>query len=115
THRADSSIKDSTYPPTWIYCSDELTKVEIDKIFRKSWQLVGHVSQLRRPGDFLTLDVPGIKLLAVLGQDEVIRAFHNVCPHRASVLLLPAAGNCGQAVRCPYHGWSFHLDGRLRS
>ena len=70
------------------------------------------MSQLREPGDYVSMTVAGEPIAVVRGKDGDLRAFSNVCRHRAA-RVLDGAGNCGKAMRCPYHGWTYGLDGRL--
>ncbi|MCZ9335926.1 Rieske (2Fe-2S) protein, partial [Klebsiella pneumoniae] len=65
--------------------------------------------------DWIASEIAGWPLLAVRGGDGVIRAFHNVCRHRAGPLVSGPAGSCGQELTCAYHGWRYALDGRLRA
>jgi len=85
---------------------------EMEDVFAKSWQLVGHVSQLEKPGQFFTAEVAGEPLLISRANDGVIRAFYNVCPHRATKLEKTEGGQ-KKIFQCSYHGWTFHLDGKL--
>jgi phenylpropionate dioxygenase-like ring-hydroxylating dioxygenase large terminal subunit len=63
----------------------------------------------------MTLDAIGERALVIRGKDRVLRAFHNVCRHRASRVVLGEAGNCAGVIACPYHGWSYDFDGKLRA
>lgn len=101
--------------PAWTYDNAALHAMECERLFLPSWQLVCHVSNLPRPGDFATLDLLGERVIVVRGEDGALRAFHNVCRHRAHALAEEAFGHCPGALRCPYHGWSYHLDGRLKA
>ena len=94
------------------YFSQRLFDLEQRVVFPRSWVFVGDLSQLRSPGDFVTETIGTEPVMVVRGRDGELRAFVNVCPHRASTLVA-GAGNCGRALVCPYHGWTFHLDGRL--
>lgn len=98
--------------PYRLYADPSILAVEQEKIFAKSWQYVGHVSQLQKTGDFFTCEVAGEPLVVVYGKDEQIRAFYNVCPHRATKLEKQAEGN-KKILQCGYHGWTFNLDGSL--
>src|SRR5262249_41765960 len=82
-------------------------------LFRSVWQVICHVNDIPRPGDYYTLKFLDENVAAVRGDDGQVRCFHNVCRHRASILLQQNAGNCGHRVVCPYHAWSYGLDGRL--
>jgi phenylpropionate dioxygenase-like ring-hydroxylating dioxygenase large terminal subunit len=99
--------------PGWIYHDREFFELEKQAIFRSSWQVVCHVSDVPRAGDYYTLDFLGESLIAVRGDDGAVRAFHNVCRHRASRLLEGPNGHCGKRITCGYHAWSYALDGRL--
>jgi len=99
--------------PAWIYSDPGFFELEKEKIFRTSWQLVCHASDIPRPGDFHRFDFLGESIIAVRGEDGAIRSFHNVCRHRASRLLDDTSGNCGRRITCPYHAWTYGTDGRL--
>jgi phenylpropionate dioxygenase-like ring-hydroxylating dioxygenase large terminal subunit len=100
--------------PWWTYFNSELLEIEKEQLFRRCWQLVGHVSDIPEPGDYLTLDIIGERALAVRGTDGDVRCFHNVCRHRGSRVVTGAWGRCRGAIVCPFHGWSYNLDGSLR-
>jgi phenylpropionate dioxygenase-like ring-hydroxylating dioxygenase large terminal subunit len=100
--------------PAWSYDSDEVMALENELVFRRNWLLVGHVSQIPEPGDFMTLDVADERALVVRGRDGEVRAFHNLCRHRGSRVVAKGSGNCGAVITCPFHGWSYALDGRLQ-
>ena len=98
--------------PAWIYRDVEFFERERQAIFRHSWQVVCHLNDVPRPGDYHTFDFLG-EPLAVVRTDEGVRAFHNVCRHRAARLLDGPRGSCGRRITCPYHAWTYALDGRL--
>ena len=100
--------------PGWSYGNAELLELEKELLFRRSWQLVGHECDLAEPGAYLTLDVAGERALVVRGRDGAIRAFHNVCRHRGSRVVADERGVCRGAITCPFHAWSYNLDGTLR-
>src|SRR3954452_25567083 len=95
-----------------LYLEPEVVRLEQEAIFERTWQLAGHVSDLRETGSYLTTDVVDQPVLVVRDHDGEIRAFRNVCRHRGS-RLLSGSGQCGKAIRCLYHGWTYKLDGRL--
>lgn len=107
THLDDSAL------PGWIYHDAEFFAAEKDAVFRTAWQLVCHVNDIPKPGDYHTLDVLGEPLVAVRGDDGQVRSFYNVCRHRAARLLDGAKGHCGKRIACPYHRWTYALDGAL--
>src|SRR5262249_49474347 len=94
------------------YRSRRLFELEMREVFPRSWVFVGDLAQIPRAGDYLT-EMIGYEPVVVLRDDHAqVRAFSNVCPHRAS-LLVEGGGNCGTTMTCPYHGWAFKLDGKL--
>lgn len=103
---------DDTFMNPEVYFSEPLFDLERKFVFPSSWVFVGDLSQLRKPGDYITETIGHEPVLVTRGRDRVLRAFVNVCPHRASPLA-QGTGNCGRRLVCPYHGWTFELDGRL--
>ena len=100
--------------PAPFYTDTELYQAEQGLVFGRSWQLVAHLDALRDPGDHVVADVAGKPIIVVRGQDGELRAFHNVCRHRAGPLAL-CDGKGAKALHCKYHGWTYTLDGQLRS
>ncbi len=101
--------------PAWAYSSEEFHELEKERLFLSSWQIVGHVSELKETGDYLTFEFFGRRGFVVKGADGEIRAFHNVCAHRAHAVVSGERGRCAKFLTCMYHGWTYHLDGRNRS
>lgn len=109
------------------YQSPEIFHLETERIFHRQWFCVGRVDQMPAAGDFLQVSVAGESIFVVRGRDDGLRAFYNVCRHRGSQLLRtdplpdvarPGAANSGRvagAVVCPYHAWTYNLDGTLRA
>jgi Rieske 2Fe-2S family protein len=85
---------------------------EQEAIFARNWQIGGHVSDVAEAGRYMTVTAGRESALVVRGEDGELRAFRNVCRHRATVLR-QGRGDCGKALRCPYHGWTYRTDGRL--
>ncbi len=100
--------------PAWTYQHGEMTRLEIERILTPSWQIVCHVSAIPRPGDFVTFDLGTNGVVALRDSQGEIRAFHNVCRHRGA-RILDGIGHCPGAINCPYHGWSYRLNGELRA
>ena len=98
--------------PSHLYLDESIYEQEKQKIFYCNWHYAGHLSQLNKPGDYLTATVADESIFIVRGQDEALRGFYNVCRHRAHQLL-EGSGNTRNIV-CPYHAWSYALDGELR-
>jgi choline monooxygenase len=99
--------------PGWAYTSADLFEREKEAVFFKTWQYGGAASQVAEPGAYITAQVLDQSVMIIRGLDGVLRAFHNVCSHRAHQLLK----GCGQvrAITCPYHAWGFKTDGQMRS
>ncbi len=97
-------------PPAAFYIDPARLDAERDSVFARSWQLVGHVEQLARPGDYFTTQL-GTEPLLFTNDAGTLRGFFNVCRHRAG----PVALGCGNAQRlsCRYHGWTYDLSGQL--
>ena len=98
--------------PGWTYRDPEALEAERLRVFRPSWQLVCHLSDIPRPGDWRSLLIMGESIVAVRGDDGRVRAFANVCRHRGARIVDGHAG-CAKKLVCPYHAWVYELDGRL--
>ena len=97
--------------PNWCYTSANWYALEVERIFMKVWNYVGHTSQIPNAGDFFTLEVAGAPIIVITGDDGEVRAFHNSCRHRGSKIAW-GEGNC-KALTCPYHTWTYARDGAL--
>ncbi|NOT42246.1 MAG: Rieske 2Fe-2S domain-containing protein [Alphaproteobacteria bacterium] len=100
--------------PASVYRDPSRFAEERKAVFGRSWTFMGHTSELAREGDVLTATIAGYPLLVVRTANG-LKAFHNVCRHRAGPLFDEERGNCGSALTCKYHGWVYTLDGRLRN
>jgi phenylpropionate dioxygenase-like ring-hydroxylating dioxygenase large terminal subunit len=99
--------------PGWIYRDADFLRAEKQQVFATSWQIICHLSDIPTPGDYHTLDFLGEPIVAVRGRDYGVKAFFNVCRHRASRLLDGASGHCPGRIVCPYHAWTYDLAGAL--
>ena len=99
--------------PGWIYRDADFLRAEKQQIFAASWQVICHLNDIPDPGDYHTLDFLGEPIVAVRGRDRSVKAFFNVCRHRAARLLDGGAGRCPGRIVCPYHAWTYDLDGSL--
>ena len=100
-----------TIPAGW-YTDPRMPVLENRTAFSRSWQMVGRASQVREPGEYFTAVVGAEPVVVVRGADRVLRGFFNVCRHHAAAVLTQVAG-CVRALRCPYHGWTYTLEGAL--
>jgi Rieske 2Fe-2S family protein len=98
--------------PQRYFVAPEIFSEELQKIFAANWVLVGHQSQLAEPGDYFLAEIAGESLIVTKDQRSTIRAFYNVCRHRGARLCEEQNGHAG-AIQCPYHAWTYALDGRL--
>ena len=100
--------------PSRYYTDPEIFELEKEKIFHRSWTYLCHASQVRNAGDYVADSVAGQGVFAVRGRDGELRAFHNVCQHRAHELVR-GSGTSKAVITCPYHAWAYGLDGELRT
>lgn len=106
------SIDNATAFPSFMYTSPFIFELEKQHFFSQSWQFAGFLQQLAKPGDFFTTTVAGQNLVLTLNEQGQVRAFFNVCRHRAAPITPSNAGSCSTFV-CKYHAWSYNLDGCL--
>jgi choline monooxygenase len=101
-----------TIPAPW-YTDARIAELELQNVFSRAWQAVGRTDQVEKPGQYVTASVAGEPVVVVRGSDNKLRAFFNVCRHHAMTVMNEA---CGQTphLRCPYHGWTYNLEGELR-
>ena len=104
----------ATLPARLYGCPDAWAR-ERSGVFGKAWVFLGHEDETLAMGDWIATEIAGHRLLTVRGKDGVLRAFHNVCRHRAGPLVSGASGHCEGELVCVYHGWRYALDGRLRA
>ena len=100
--------------PGWAYFSPDLFELECRELFRTHWQYICHISEVAKPGEYATLDIGTERGFVIRGHDGMLRGFHNLCRHRGSRVVPRNRGRCRRAVVCPFHGWTYNLDGSLR-
>lgn len=121
----------ATTLPAQAYTSEDFFAWELNHVLRSGWQCVAHISQVPAPGNFLNLELLGEPLIVVRGKDETIRVLSRVCPHRSMDIMPEGFGYDGHTpgpandakpaqvqtrhLVCPYHSWTFDLDGRLKA
>ncbi len=101
--------------PRDYFVSPEIFQAERERIFYRSWLLVGHVWQLDRPGSYFLFELDRESVIVLRDAAGEVRAFHNHCRHRGSRLCREASGSLGATIQCPYHAWTYGLDGALRA
>src|SRR5688572_29851746 len=102
-----------TIPSDW-YTDPRVLELERQTVFSHTWQVAGRVDQLRQPGQYVTCEMSsGEPVVVVRGEDHVLRGFFNVCRHHAAAVMSLPEGSATH-LRCPYHGWTYGLDGTLK-
>jgi len=111
------TVERDDYPrglPPWTYNNPDMARLEHQRVLLPSWQIVCHISDIPGPGDYVTFDFGPESIVVLREGTGTIAAYHNVCRHRAA-RLLHGTGTCrGGAITCPYHGWTYNLNGTLR-
>jgi phenylpropionate dioxygenase-like ring-hydroxylating dioxygenase large terminal subunit len=108
----DASPEHARALPPWAYTDPRFLALEEQRIFATRWVCVGRADALRETGDYLATSVADEPVIVIRGEDGAVRALSNVCRHRMSTLL-EGRGNVRRIV-CPYHAWTYNLDGSLR-
>lgn len=98
--------------PQWVLTDPDIYELEQEKIFGRTWQFLAHESELKEPGDYVTRWMVDDPVIVVKNRDGGIKAYLNSCSHRGVHLCTADRGN-KKTFTCPYHGWSFNLDGDL--
>ena len=109
---ADTSTSGAKTLPQRYFVAPEVFAEEQERIFAAQWVLAGHQSQIDKPGDYLVQEVAGESLIIVRDKNGDVRGFYNVCRHRGTRLKEDACGHVS-AIQCPYHAWTYGLDGKL--
>jgi Rieske 2Fe-2S family protein len=99
--------------PQRYFIAEDVFEKERDRIFARQWVCIGHQSQIANSGDYFTQEVAGESLIILRDQKNQPRAFYNVCRHRGTRLCEAKSGRVPQTIQCPYHAWTYALDGRL--
>jgi phenylpropionate dioxygenase-like ring-hydroxylating dioxygenase large terminal subunit len=96
-----------------VYTDPEVFQLEMERLWSRTWIYVGHASQVPNAGDFITLDIAAKPVIMVRLADGTIRVLMNRCAHKGTKVVSDLAGNAGKTFRCPYHAWTYRLDGSL--
>jgi phenylpropionate dioxygenase-like ring-hydroxylating dioxygenase large terminal subunit len=108
------SVHEGYSLPQDFYASEDVFKADFDQVISQKWIVAGHVSRIPNKGDFFLFKIGGEQIIVIRENAEIVRAFFNVCRHRGSTICQAESGNAPRLV-CPYHAWTFGLDGRLIS
>ena len=99
--------------PARYYTDPEVFRQELERFFCSMWFCSGRTEQLQKPGDFYLCEVAGESIIVTRDANGAIRAFYNVCRHRGTRMCTETAGSFAGRIQCPYHGWTYGLDGKL--
>ena len=112
SYNPNAPLKEAfTIPSDW-YTDNRIYELELQNVIASSWQCVGRTDQVEEPGQYLTSEVAGEPVVVVRGAHGILRGFFNVCRHHAAAVMTEPHGTANQ-LRCPYHGWTYALDGQL--
>src|SRR5713101_7369868 len=101
-----------TLPQSYLISQDVFAQ-EQERIFSTQWLCAGHQSQIAKAGDYFVQEVAGESLIILRDQQGAVRGFYNVCRHRGTRVCEEKSGQLRETLQCPYHGWTYGLDGRL--
>jgi choline monooxygenase len=113
-YQPDRPLAEACTPPAAWYVDPRILELEQAGTFASHWQYACRLDQVREPGQYVTFELAGEPLLVVRGRDGVLRGFFNVCRHHAAAVLTEPAG-CVKRLTCPYHGWTYTLEGALKA
>ena len=96
-----------------VYTDPEIFQLEMERLWSRTWVYVGHASQIPNAGDFITVDIAAKPVIMVRTTDGAVRVLMNRCAHKGTKVVSDLSGNAGKTFRCPYHAWTYRLDGTL--
>ena len=111
--RINRPTAEATGLPNEAFTSSEFLDLEKQLLFRRTWMCAGFVQDIPEPGDIMPTSIGGVPIILTRAQDGEVRAFHNVCRHRGTQLVTESKSGMS-SISCPYHGWTYDLDGKLR-
>ena len=113
-YRPETPLAQASTIPAWWYTDPRVFDLELATVFKRSWQVAGRLQQVRAPGEYVASELPGSTPIVVARADDgELRGMFNVCRHHAAAVVADGAGSTRQ-FRCPYHGWTYALDGSLK-
>ena len=95
------------------YTSDAVFKADMDQIISRKWIMAGHISRIPIKGDYFLFRIGSEQIIVIRENADSVRAFFNVCRHRGSTICQAESGNARKLI-CPYHAWTYGLDGALQ-
>ena len=98
-----------------VYTDEQLFELEMQRIHERVWIYCGHETQVKKPGDYYTVQIGRQPMIMVRGIDGKVNVLYNRCPHRGSMICGDRSGNTGEFFRCSYHAWTFNHDGKLKN
>jgi phenylpropionate dioxygenase-like ring-hydroxylating dioxygenase large terminal subunit len=98
-----------------VYVSERIFLLEQERLWKRAWVFVGHASLVPKAGDFYTTEIAGQSLVMLRQPDGKVTVLYNRCAHKGSRIVHDRRGNAGKFLRCPYHAWTYKLDGKLMS
>src|SRR5262249_35810247 len=110
---SDFLVRPDGFLPKERYTTDEFMAWELEQLWPRVWQIAGRVEELAAPGDFLEYAIGDDSIVVVRTEPGDLAAFHNACRHRGTRLAEGCGAFAGGEIRCPYHAWTYALDGRL--
>ena len=105
-------ISDASTPPSSWYSDQRIFELELQVVFSRLWHFIGRSDQVREPGQYITANIAREPILLVRSNDNILRGFFNVCRHHAAAVVTESEGKI-ENLRCPYHGWTYDLEGKL--
>jgi choline monooxygenase len=112
SYNPNAQLAEASTPPASWYIDPRIFDLENRTVFSRSWQMVERAERVREPGQYITCEMAGEPILVVRGTDQLLRGFFNVCRHHAAAIMTEPEGRT-QNLRCPYHGWTYNLEGAL--
>jgi phenylpropionate dioxygenase-like ring-hydroxylating dioxygenase large terminal subunit len=111
-YNPSAPLNEASTPPASWYSDPRILELEQRTVFSRSWQLIARADQVTEAGQYVSFEVAGEPVVAVRGNDKVLRGFFNVCRHHAAAVMTKSEGKA-ENLRCPYHGWTYNLEGAL--
>ncbi|HVC62365.1 MAG TPA: aromatic ring-hydroxylating dioxygenase subunit alpha [Acetobacteraceae bacterium] len=96
-----------------VYIDPDIFRLEMERLWARTWIYVGHASQVPAPGDYVTCDIASMPVLMIRQPDDGIRVLRNRCAHKGAKIVSEWSGSAGRFIRCPYHNWSYRTDGSI--